>query len=87
MKAAGLVPMGENGSYFQPITLTEMTAKDSSFMNIAKDGGDTMAYTMKENAVFWTKRYTDSATVADSELVLLAMVSSPLSMSGTIMTG
>lgn len=71
MKAAGLVPMGVNGTYFQPITLTEMTATDGSFMEIARDSGEKIEYTMKENAVFWTKRYTDSASVENSDLVFV----------------
>lgn len=71
MKAAGLEPMGNNGSYFQPITLTEMTVKDDSFMEIALEGGDTTRYVMQDNAVYWTKRYTESADVKDSDLVFV----------------
>lgn len=71
MKAAGLEPMGKDGTYFQPITLTEMTVQDDSFMKIAKDGGETTNYVMQDNAVFWTKRYTESATVEDSDLVFV----------------
>ncbi|NNC38992.1 MAG: M28 family peptidase [Hyphomonadaceae bacterium] len=71
MKAAGLKPMGKDGTYFQPITLTEMTVQDGSFMQIAKDGGETTEYVMQDNAVFWTKRYTESATVEDSDLVFV----------------
>ena len=71
MKAAGLVPMGKDGTYFQPITLTEMTVQDDSFMRIAKDGGETTNYVMQDNAVFWTKQYTESAAVQDSDLVFV----------------
>lgn len=71
MKAAGLVPMGKDGTYFQPITLTEMTVKDGSFMEIATDSGEKTNYVMQDNAVFWTKRYAESVSVKDSDLVFV----------------
>lgn len=70
MKAAGLVPMGENGTYFQPVMLTEVTAKDSSFARI-QNGGDTMPLNQRDNAVFWTKQFTDTAKVDSSEMVFV----------------
>ena len=36
MKAAGIAPMGKDGTYFQPITLTRTTVADGSFMEIGK---------------------------------------------------
>ena len=66
MKAAGIAPMGKDGTYFQPITLTETTVVDGSFMKI----GD-VEYDFQENSVYWTKRYQDSVSVADSELVFV----------------
>ena len=70
MKSAGLKPMGENGSYFQPVKLTEVTTKPSS--NATISWGDRKAPLVQgDNAVFWTKRYTESVSVEDSELVFV----------------
>lgn len=70
MKAAGLVPMGVDNTYFQPVMLTEVTAKDSSFAYI--EAGDTkMPLNPGDNAVFWTKQFTDSAKVDSSEMVFV----------------
>ena len=66
MKAAGIAPMGKNGTYFQPITLTETTITDGSFMKI----GD-VNYEFQKNSVYWTKRYQDTVSVEDSELVFV----------------
>jgi len=66
MKAAGIAPMGKDGTYFQPITLTETTVADGSFMNI----GD-VEYEFQKNSVYWTKRYQDNVSVEDSELVFV----------------
>jgi len=66
MKAAGIAPFGKDGTYFQPITLTETTIVDGSFMKI----GD-VEYEFQENSVYWTKRYQDSVSVKDSELVFV----------------
>ncbi|PHR93189.1 MAG: peptidase M28 [Robiginitomaculum sp.] len=71
MKAAGLVPMGKDGSYFQPITLTETTVSEGSFLDIAKDGGETIRYDFQENTVYWTKRFTDSVSVENADLVFV----------------
>ncbi len=66
MKAAGIAPMGIEGTYFQPITLTETTVSDGSFMKIGAT-----EYTAGKDAVYWTKRYQDSISVADSDLVFV----------------
>lgn len=71
MNAAGLVPMGKDGSYFQPITLTETTVSEGSFMDIAKDGGETVRYDFQGNTVYWTKRFTDSVSVENADLVFV----------------
>jgi Zn-dependent M28 family amino/carboxypeptidase len=66
MKAAGIAPMGKDGTYFQPITLTETTVVEGSFMNIGE-----VEYDFQKNSVYWTKRYQDSVSVKDSELVFV----------------
>ncbi|PHR61360.1 MAG: peptidase M28 [Robiginitomaculum sp.] len=71
MKAAGLVPMGKDGSYFQPITLTKTTVADGSFMKISSADGTATDYDDQNNAVFWTKRYQDSVSINNSELVFV----------------
>ena len=70
MKAAGLVPMGKDGTYFQPVMLTEVTAKDSSYAHI-QAGDAKITLKQRKNAVYWTKQYADTAKVTDSELVFV----------------
>ena len=69
MKAAGLIPMGENGTYFQPVKLTEATALPTSTMSLSKDGKSFMNADQKTNAVYWTKRLDETVSIDDSELV------------------
>ena len=70
MEAAGLEPMGVNGTYFQPVMLTEVTAKDSSFARI-DTGTEALHFNQRENAVFWTKQFTDTVKVENSEMVFV----------------
>ncbi|MBL4871599.1 MAG: hypothetical protein JKX72_11670 [Robiginitomaculum sp.] len=71
MKAAGLAPMGKDGSYFQPITLTRTTVIDGSFAEISKNGQDGHRYEFQKDIVYWTKRYVKSVSVKDSDLVFV----------------
>lgn len=71
MKASGLVPMGENGTYFQPVTLTRTTVEDTSFMNLSKDGETVHEYGFQKDSVYWTKRYKDSVAVDHADLVFV----------------
>ena len=66
MKSAGITPMGKNGSFFQPITLTETTVAEGSFMKIGN-----VEYDFQKNSVYWTKRYQDSVSVENSNLVFV----------------
>ena len=69
MRAAGLSPMGENGTYFQNVTLTESTVADSSTYTV-KNGGDTLVEGVAgENVTFWSKRLDPEIALSDSELV------------------
>lgn len=70
MKNAGLKPMGKDGTYFQPVTLTEMTVKEDSFAYI-KTPDAVIDYKSGENAVYWTKQFTPSVSVTDSPLVFV----------------
>ena len=71
MAAAGLVPMGEDGTYFQEVELTAMTVlPDSSFV-ISHDGEPLVAGDQSTNMVAWTKRLDPSVAVTDSELVFV----------------
>jgi Zn-dependent M28 family amino/carboxypeptidase len=71
MKAAGLVPMGENGTYFQPVELTESTIKGSSSMTIAAKGAPLIKADQKTNAVFWTKRLSETIEVPESDIIFV----------------
>jgi len=70
MKAAGLAPMGENGTYFQPVKLTETEVLPTSSSTIT--GGETvMTAEMGTNTVFWTKRLQESQTIENSDVVFV----------------
>jgi len=70
MKAAGLAPMGENGTYFQPVKLTETEVLPTSSSTIT--GGETvMTAEMGTNTVFWTKRLQESQTIENSDMVFV----------------
>lgn len=73
MTAAGLVPMGENGTYFQAVELAEATLEADSMMQITNDGDIIVAAnaTQTDEAVFWTKKTDAALTLADSELVFV----------------
>lgn len=71
MKAAGLSPMGVDGTYFQPVELTEATVLASSVMTIGMDGEETpfLEADQSTNAVYWTKRLDSKVMVDNSEMV------------------
>ena len=72
MKAAGLEPMGENGTYFQPVELTETVALDSSNMTISgPEGAALVNADQSTNSVFWTKRLDPTIEVDNSDLVFV----------------
>ncbi len=71
MKMAGLVPMGKDGSYFQPVQLTETTVLPSSDLTITNGLETLITADQKTNAVFWTKRLAQSLNIEDSELVFV----------------
>lgn len=71
MKAAGLIPMGDNGTYFQNVELTEATALPSSAMTLSKSGKALLKADQKTNGVFWTKRLDENLEIKDSELVFV----------------
>ena len=71
MKAAGLAPMGENGTYFQPVELTAQTVLPSSSMEIVKGEAQIIDGNSTENAVFWTKRLDKTVEIKDSDLVFV----------------
>lgn len=71
MKAAGLEPMGENGTWLQTVELTESIVSPDSMMMIS-DGDDALVTAdQSTNAVFWSKRLDESIAVRDSELVFV----------------
>ena len=70
MKAAGLAPAGENGSYFQPVKLTETEVLPTSSSTIT-GGSRVMTAEMGTNTVFWTKRLKESQTIENSDIVFV----------------
>ncbi|MGJ8562277.1 MAG: M28 family metallopeptidase [Alphaproteobacteria bacterium] len=71
MKAIGLEPMGANGTYFQPVALTETVALPTSALSISKGGEALLDADQSTNAVFWTKRLKPSVSVTDSDVVFV----------------
>jgi len=71
MAAAGLEPMGVNGTYFQPVELTEATVMPSSTMTLSKGGRTLVSADQKTNAVYWTKRLDETLTIEDSDVVFV----------------
>ncbi len=72
MKAAGLEPMGVNGTYFQPLQLTETVALPSSTLTISgADGAQLVDADQSTNGVFWTKRLDPKISVEASDLVFV----------------
>ncbi|MGJ8559547.1 MAG: M28 family metallopeptidase [Litorimonas sp.] len=73
MKAAGLVPMGENGTYFQKVELAEATLAADSIMQITHDGDVIVAAnsSQTDEAVFWSKKTDATLSLTDSELVFV----------------
>ena len=71
MKAAGLDPMGANGSYFQSVELTETVALPTSTLSISSNSLPLLHADQNTNAVYWTKRLDPNITVDNSELVFV----------------
>ncbi|WP_298912438.1 M28 family metallopeptidase [uncultured Algimonas sp.] len=74
MEAAGLAPMGENGTYFQTVRLSEATLSPDSTLRIEGGGGDVLLdvdASQHDNAVFWTKKTAAEHRLDDSELVFV----------------
>ena len=71
MKMAGLEPMGDNGTYFQNVTLTQSTTLASSTLSIARKDRAMIKADQSSNMVFWTKRAEKIIEVKDSELVFV----------------
>ena len=71
MKAAGLEPMGENGTYFQSVALTAQTLLPSSTMSISNGDTQVVDGNVLDNAVFWTKRLDETVDIKDSEVVFV----------------
>ena len=71
MKMAGLVPMGKNGSYFQPVELTEATVLPGSTLSISTADDTVLQSDQNTNSVFWTKRLNETISIKDSELVFV----------------
>ncbi|GHA90526.1 hypothetical protein GCM10009069_11840 [Algimonas arctica] len=73
MKAAGLAPMGDNGTYFQTVELAEATLNADSMMQITHDDDVIVAANASQTneAIFWSKKTDAALTLADSELVFV----------------
>lgn len=73
MAAAGLEPMGENGTYFQTVELAEATLDPSSRLTLSS--GDEVLLdvdpSQTDDAVFWTKKTSSENMIEDSELVFV----------------
>jgi len=71
MKEAGLVPMGDDGTYFQSVKLTESSVLPSSDMKISAGDDILLEADQDTNAVYWTKRLNETVSVSSSEIVFV----------------
>lgn len=71
MEAAGLIPMGQNGTYFQSVELTNATVEPTSSLTISKEDTVLVEADQSSNMVYWTKKLAASQTVEDSDLVFV----------------
>lgn len=73
MEAAGLEPMGDNGTYFQRVELAEATLGSDSLMTITHDAETVLSADPSQvnDAVFWSKKTAASQSIEDSELVFV----------------
>jgi len=71
MKSAGLMPMGKNGTYFQPVRLTETEVQPSSNLTISQGDEIVMQADQTTNSVFWTKRLDETQTIEDSDIIFV----------------
>lgn len=70
MARLGLAPAGENGTFFQTVTLVEQTL-DPAASSLSFTGADGAPLTARfaEDAVFWTKRPDPQLSLTDSDVV------------------
>lgn len=73
MSAAGLAPMGDNGTYFQTVELAEATLAPDSTVQIARNGDVIVGAnaSQTDEVVFWTKKTDAALSLASSELVFV----------------
>ncbi len=71
MKAAGLSPAGKDGTYFQPVNLTEAAVLPTSSMSLSKDGIPFHTSDQSTNSVYWSKRLDPTLNINNSDLVFV----------------
>ena len=71
MAAAGLAPMGDDGTYFQTVELTAASVLPDSSFTISNGDDVLVAGDQSTNLVAWTKRTDAQVSVTDSELVFV----------------
>lgn len=73
MSAAGLAPMGDNGTYFQTVELAEATLAPDSTVQITRNGDVIVGAnaSQTDEVVFWTKKTDAALSLASSELVFV----------------
>ena len=85
MKAAGLIPIGKNGTYFQPVRLTETEVQPSSNLTISQGDEILMQADQTTNSVFWTKRLYETQTIEDSDIIFVGYGVVATNMAGMTM--
>ena len=71
MRLAGLEPIGDNGTYFQNVELSESFTLPSSKLIINQDGEPYITADLSTNIVYWSKRLDDTIEVTDSEIIFV----------------
>jgi Zn-dependent M28 family amino/carboxypeptidase len=70
MARVGLEP-GYGDSYFQPVSLLEVTLDEANSSFDIEFNGEPLGLTMGQDVVYWTKRADDEVSIADTELVFV----------------
>ncbi len=70
MARIGLEP-GNGDSYFQPVSLLEVTLDTANSGFDIAHNGESLGFSMPEDLVYWTKRADDEVAIEDSELVFV----------------
>ena len=81
-KKLGLQPGNPDGTYVQKVPLVGITGAEAQPLTVTK-GTQKRTFKWSDDVVAWTKRVTDTASIADSDMVFVGYGVKPPSSTGT----